>query len=510
MNDSNNNNNIFENNNVTPTLQENNEMTGTNSTINNINPIPTNTNSMHDTNPISPIQQANTLQGSQAEPLMHPQNNLNPQMNSTIPNSSINPIPTNSNSMLETNPISPIQQANTLPTSQTEPLIQPQNNLNPQMNNQIPNSNINQSQNNNIISQSNLINNQENDDELLRAFIGNNFEKITTRPFNFAGFFFTTFYMFYRKMFGYALLVFLLNIVIVNALNQYAITLLFNIVIGLLFNKIYLSYAKKKITMIKANNQQKTNEELKSICTSKGGTSVGKIFLGLLTELGIAVIISLLMMLIGLGGVFSELLKFENWNITVNDGNNTNDNSSTQTNGTLVEDVTVVGHTCINSKCTISIEDSNGNSTDYVLGINNSELINALGDYKDYIKLNIYYNKKGKENTIVNYKLFLKSNNEDISNVKDENELREKIGLYSIGTHTDTFTLTKIGMTGFGMNDDETYSYTSYTFTDSKNISYEMKYINSNVKLAEGNQYNVTFEVTKGTFEYEFIIKSIN
>ena len=36
-----------------------------------------------------------------------------------------------------------------------------------------------------------------------KVFIGKNYEKITKRPFNFAAFFFTSFYLFYRKMFGF-------------------------------------------------------------------------------------------------------------------------------------------------------------------------------------------------------------------------------------------------------------------------------------------------------------------
>lgn len=44
-----------------------------------------------------------------------------------------------------------------------------------------------------------------------------------------------------------------------------------------------------------------------------------------------------------------------------------------------------------------------------------------------------------------------------------------------------------------------------------KNIEYEMKYKNDNgsLKLTEGKQYTVTFEVSEGTFGYDFTIKSI-
>ena len=69
-----------------------------------------------------------------------------------------------------------------------------------------------------------------------------------------------------------------------------------------------------------------------------------------------------------------------------------------------------------------------------------------------------------------------------------------------------------IGTTGFGFSDDESYTYIEYTFVDSKNIEYEMKYRNDNgsSNLTEGRQYSVTFEVIKGTIDYEYPIKYIN
>lgn len=481
------NNNIFGNNNVPPTPQSNNTTKSnpvpeTNNLINNVNSTPVDANSVFGINSIPTPPQTEVSQTNQNSTPMQSQNSFNSQMNNTVSNNNITQTPVNS-----------ILNNNTQPTMQT-----------------------NQNINNNIPTQQNFtVFNQVEDDELLRAFIGNNYDKITTRPFNIAGFFFTTFYMFYRKMFGYALLVFLLHLVVLNVINNFIVIIAFNVVVGLvvglLVNKIYLSYAKKKIAIIKVSNQQKSTEELKSICVSKGGTSVGKIFLGFITELGIAFIVMFVMLIIGIGGVISEFFNLDNWNIPVNDQSDTNNNSSSTKDRTLVEDVSVSGYVCSNSKCNVTIVDSTGNTTDYALGVNNSKLIRTLGDYEDYIKLNIYYTKKGNENTIVDYKIYLKSNNRDISSVKTENELRDAIGLYSIGTHTASFTLSRIGMTGFGFKDDISYTYTSYTFVDNENIEYEMEYINDNgpLNLIEGNNYNVTFEVAEGTFGYEFTIKTI-
>lgn len=502
MNDSNN--NIFDNNNVTSTPQPN-SMTGTNSTpetnnlINNVNPVPVDANSVFGINSISNPTQTETYQANQNPAFIQPQNNFNTQMNNAVPNGNSNSMSVNSVSNNNIN---------------IQPSMQSQNSSNTQMNSTIPNGNnnpmpVNSVSNNNVSTQQNTVLNQI-DDELLIAFIGNNYKKITTSPFNFSGFFFTTLYMFYRKMFGYALIVFLLNLVVLNVINNPIITIAFNVIVGLLVNKIYLSYAKKKITIIKQSNQQKSTEELKAICVSKGGTSVGKIFIGLFIEIFIGFIVLGVMMIIGIGGAIEEFFNFNNWNIIVNDESVTGNNSSKK-DGTLVEDVIIDGYSCFNSKCNVSITDSTENTTDYVLGINNSELIDVLSDYADYIKLNIYYTNKENKKTIVGYEIYLKSNNKDISSVKTENELRDEIGLYSAGTYTALFTLSKVGVPGVGFNDNTSYTYISYTLVDSKNMEYEMKYIDDDgaLELIEGNEYTVTFEVVEGVFGYEFTIKSI-
>ena len=86
-----------------------------------------------------------------------------------------------------------------------------------------------------------------------------------------------------------------------------------------------------------------------------------------------------------------------------------------------------------------------------------------------------------------------------------------KITLSSVGTHTDTFTLTEIGEPGFGFKDNNSYTYTDYKFTNSKGTEFEMKYINdsNSLNLVEGNNYTVTFEVSEDTFGYDFTIKSV-
>lgn len=100
-----------------------------------------------------------------------------------------------------------------------------------------------------VSHQQNINNNSYNDEDLLKSFIGNNYEKITRSPFNLVGFFFTSLYMFYRKMFLYGLLAFLINLVILCLANNYLVTYAFNVVVGLFINKIYLSYVKKGLLL---------------------------------------------------------------------------------------------------------------------------------------------------------------------------------------------------------------------------------------------------------------------
>ncbi len=501
----NNSNNMFDNNGITPQQPSNipNENIATTSLQNetsinkNVAPTQQQNNSFNQPNNDYISNDFNDINSTIANPTTV-NNKINPQQNQSFGN-------VGQNYASNTNVNSTLNNINSMNSAVANPTT---------VNNQI---NPQQNQSFNNVGQNYTSNTNFNNDELLRAFIGNNYEKITTRPFNFAGFFFTTFYMFYRKMFLYGILLFIVNLIISSFIikNSFIVSILLGIVVGFLINKVYLYYAKKKINKIKLENPQKSNEELKNICSNNGGTSVGKIFLGFLAQFGIAFVAIIIMMFMGLNSFFGNLFNFDNWNIIIN-GNKINNSdqdtnsSSASITGTLVENVTISGYSCIGSKCTISIENSDGTTTDYTMN-STDELFLILKDYKEYIKINIYYTSKGSEKTISGYKIYLKSNNEDISSIKTENELRDKIGLYSLGSHTDTLTLKEIGMTGFEFNDDATYTYTTYKFVDSKNVEYEMKYINSNgdLNLTEGNKYTVTFEVVEGTFDYEFNIKSV-
>lgn len=160
------------------------------------------------------------------------------------------------------------------------------------------------------ISDNNISNNTEkyDDESLLEAFIGKNQEKILESSFNFAGLFFGQFYLFYRKMFAYGILVFLLNVIITNFLKMSFLTIFINLAIGLIVNKTYINFAKKKINKIKVNNMHKSQGELALICSKKGGTSIGQLFLGFIVEIVIAMLIVIISIIFGISTIFGTLI----------------------------------------------------------------------------------------------------------------------------------------------------------------------------------------------------------
>lgn len=130
---------------------------------------------------------------------------------------------------------------------------------------------------NNSISNINSGNFQNSDERLIAAYIGSNYEKITTRKFNFAAWFFSVFYILYRKMYIQGSLLFLGFTLLISFLGNEISTILIAvllIVIGFIFNKVYVNYVKKQVELIKNNNPNSSEDELVNICKNKGGTSL--------------------------------------------------------------------------------------------------------------------------------------------------------------------------------------------------------------------------------------------
>lgn len=367
--------------------------------------------------------------------------------------------------------------------------------------NDINNQNVNNVQDNNI--------NSNVDEELVRFYVGEKYDKIKNSSFSIPTFFLGSLYLFYRKMYLYGWLMMLLG----------PLAFVGYIIFAIKFKDIYIKHVNKKVNKIKLKNSNLSNEELKNICSKKGGTSIGMVFLNLFgVSILLIIIVSLLMLILGtsLLLMFKDMLSNVSVEINPQINNTVNviedENFSSSLEDTiLLENVNVNGYWCMGNKCNLSTGDVN-NSIEYEFSDNNAGILKIINDYNDYLKIYIYYIQKDDSRMIVNYKIFIKSSNEDISNIKTEEELRIKLGLYALGTHTADLTLKKIGMLGAGFNENnESYSYITYTFVNDKNVEYKMNYINPDetLDLVEGNKYNVTFEVTEGTFDYEYTIKNI-
>lgn len=250
--------------------------------------------------------------------------NNNVQNNSMFPNSNMNSVNNNvqNNSMISNINTNPMQSSNTMEDLYT---FQPKQTSTIPTNNQMqtpyqPNTQTilaenpqNSSKADNdpprILQTSGLnVNNILDDSDLLEAFIGENYNKITTRVFNFSGFFFSSLYFFYRKMFVYGILLFLINLLINTLFNQQIVFLLFNILCGFFVNKIYLFYANRKIEKIKRKNPNMSISELMSLCSRKGGTSLGKAILGLLLQIGVGFLILIISLLLGITSIFTSLI----------------------------------------------------------------------------------------------------------------------------------------------------------------------------------------------------------
>ena len=200
-------------------------------------------------------------------------------------------------------------------------------------------------------------------------------------------------------------------------------------------------------------------------------------------------------------------------NLITNTGDDTeeDDTDNTVKSGTLYENVDFEGYMCVGEECTIDLylNEDDDETVSYTYTGTKLELVKILKDYEDYIKVNAYVDETTEK--INDIELFLMSTGENISTVSTEDELRTKIGLYIEGTYTEVLTVDYVGMPGVGFDGDNSYTYENYSLTDSKGNEYEMKYIvsGSGLNLEEDKEYTVTFEVKKGTFDYEYYIKSV-
>ncbi len=125
---------------------------------------------------------------------------------------------------------------------------------------------------NNILSNRNI----SQDEKLLIAYIGPNYQKIMNQKFSLPAFFLAWGYIFYRKMYILGAMECILIILwSYIPIPSFIINLILMVLNGFCFNKLYMIQAKKFIQKVKMNSTSYNENNWISICSQKGGTSIG-------------------------------------------------------------------------------------------------------------------------------------------------------------------------------------------------------------------------------------------
>lgn len=138
--------------------------------------------------------------------------------------------------------------------------------------NNYQNTNKKQMQSNNLNQTQQITNlNDFQRKDLLMTYVGFKYEKFSTQVFNIPALIFAEFYLFYRRMTLFGLLMLISRTLLFVYVNPY-ISFIINILLAFSFNKIYLYHAKKKINKIEKNNSSLSYAEIREKVIASGGT----------------------------------------------------------------------------------------------------------------------------------------------------------------------------------------------------------------------------------------------
>lgn len=151
---------------------------------------------------------------------------------------------------------------------------------------------------------------QLNSNELVRSFVGVNYQNIAMSSFNFWSGFFGPMYFFYRKMYLYGFIVAIINVLLmllmlVNPFVYLGASSVEFILICLLTNSLYLGFANNQVVKIVATNPNANQYELQKICQSKGGTNL---LVAILISVGISFISGYIMSILGVTAILTEMV----------------------------------------------------------------------------------------------------------------------------------------------------------------------------------------------------------
>lgn len=150
----------------------------------------------------------------------------------------------------------------------------------------------NANKNENLLNLSNIF--DEYDEELLKLYIGRNYDKITSKVFNVWAFLLNIIYLLYRKMYLLSLVVGLLFL-LVCFINNIVVYFIYILLVGFFTNNLYVSFAKKNINRIKLKYKDRTIDDVKRKCKNVGGTNIVFGLLAIALEVGLIVLGYILM-----------------------------------------------------------------------------------------------------------------------------------------------------------------------------------------------------------------------
>lgn len=124
------------------------------------------------------------------------------------------------------------------------------------------------------------------DDIYLKAYVGENYEKIKNTRFSLPTFFLGAYYLLYRKLWLCGILYIIINFfatIYIDTDYGVIISLALNLFFSFKFASLYLAKANNSIDKIKQQSLDKTNQEILALCRKKGGTSIAApIIMGLI------------------------------------------------------------------------------------------------------------------------------------------------------------------------------------------------------------------------------------
>ena len=145
------------------------------------------------------------------------------------------------------------------------------------------------------------------DEDLLKAYIGANYDKMTGSSYSISALVFSYFYVLYRKMFILPFVSFLICTILVYITDLLFIYLLPCLLFAFIFKPLYIRKAKKYVSNTKKNMDGKKYSIVKMNCINDGGTSLSFCLIGIIFFLVIILGFSFLLVKNGEDSIFTNI-----------------------------------------------------------------------------------------------------------------------------------------------------------------------------------------------------------